>query len=85
MPRIARLDTPGLLNHVMIRGIERRKIFNDDQDRKDYFRAVSYNNKKFVLRVGRLLKLNPQPVVLSGKSLIEAGRKTLLADRRISV
>ncbi len=27
MPRIARLDTPGLLHHVMIRGIERRKIF----------------------------------------------------------
>ena len=33
MPRIARLDTPGLLHHVMIRGIERRKIFNDDKDR----------------------------------------------------
>ncbi len=24
-PRIARVDTPGLLHHVMIRGIERRK------------------------------------------------------------
>jgi predicted transcriptional regulator len=28
MHRIARLDTPGLLHHVMIRGIERRKIFD---------------------------------------------------------
>jgi len=27
MPRTARLDTPGLLHHIMIRGIERRKIF----------------------------------------------------------
>jgi hypothetical protein len=27
MPRIARLDAPGLLHHVMIRGIERRAIF----------------------------------------------------------
>ncbi len=26
MPRIARLDTPGLLHHVMIRGIERRLL-----------------------------------------------------------
>jgi len=33
MPRIARLDTPGLLHHVMIRGIERPKISWRDQDR----------------------------------------------------
>ncbi|RJP58939.1 MAG: transposase, partial [Deltaproteobacteria bacterium] len=36
MPRIARLDTPGLLHHVMIRGIERRKIFTDDKDRENF-------------------------------------------------
>ena len=34
MPRQARLDAPGLLQHVMARGIERREIFKDDQDRK---------------------------------------------------
>ena len=27
MPRLARLDAPGVLHHVMGRGIERRKIF----------------------------------------------------------
>jgi len=27
MPRLARLDAPGILHHVNIRGIERRKIF----------------------------------------------------------
>jgi hypothetical protein len=32
MPKIARIDTPGLLHHVIIRGIERRKIFDDDFD-----------------------------------------------------
>ena len=31
VPRTARLDTPGLLHRIMIRGIERRKIFNDDK------------------------------------------------------
>ena len=36
MPRLARLDTPGLLQHVMARGIERRKIFRDDKDRKSF-------------------------------------------------
>ncbi len=27
MPRLARLDAPGVLHHLMIGGIERRKIF----------------------------------------------------------
>ena len=36
MPRLARLDTPGLLQHVMARGIERRKTFRDDKDRKSF-------------------------------------------------
>ena len=34
MPRQARLDAPSVLQHVMALGIERRKIFWDDQDRK---------------------------------------------------
>ena len=33
MPRLARLDAPGVLHHVIIRGIERRKIFKDNKDR----------------------------------------------------
>jgi len=36
MPRQARLDAPGLLQHVIARGIERREIFKDDQDRKSF-------------------------------------------------
>jgi REP element-mobilizing transposase RayT len=36
MPRQARLDAPSTLHHVMIRGIERRKIVNNDMDRKDF-------------------------------------------------
>lgn len=34
MPRLARLDITGLLQHVIVRGIERRDIFNDDHDRR---------------------------------------------------
>ena len=33
MPRQARIDAPGALHHIIVRGIERRKIFRDDQDR----------------------------------------------------
>ena len=36
MPRLARLDAPGVLHHVMGRGIERRKIFLSDRDRNDF-------------------------------------------------
>ena len=33
MPRGPRLDAPGVVHHVMARGIERRRIFRDDVDR----------------------------------------------------
>ena len=58
MPRQPRLDAPGTLHHVMVRGIERRAIFRDDTDRAD-----------FVARLGRAggagglhrLRLGPPP------------------------
>ncbi len=36
MPRQPRLDGLGLLQHVMARGIERRKLFRDDKDHKSF-------------------------------------------------
>jgi len=36
MPRGPRLDAPGTLHHVILRGIERRRIIDDDEDR-EYF------------------------------------------------
>ena len=36
MPRLARLDAPGVLHHVIIRGIERRKIFKDNKDKDNF-------------------------------------------------
>lgn len=43
MPRQARLDAAGTLHHVIIRGIEKRHIVKDDEDRR-----------AFVLRLGSL-------------------------------
>lgn len=40
MPRQARLDSPGTLHHVMIRGIEKRRIVDDDTDRGDFVRRL---------------------------------------------
>ena len=36
MPRGPRLDAPGVLHHVMVRGIEGRLLFRDDADRQDF-------------------------------------------------
>jgi REP-associated tyrosine transposase len=36
MPRHARLDSPGTLHHVVVRGIERRQIVDDEADRADF-------------------------------------------------
>lgn len=36
MPRKARIDAPGALHHVIVRGIARRRIFDDDQDRSNF-------------------------------------------------
>ena len=40
MPRQARLDAPGTLHHVMLRGIERGAIVTDDADRHDFVRRL---------------------------------------------
>jgi len=36
MPRQARLDAPGTLHHVIVRGIERHRIVDDVADRKNF-------------------------------------------------
>ncbi len=68
MPRLARLDAPGVLHHVIIRGIERRNIFEDSKDRDNllkrlgellpptqiscYARVLLSNHAHFFLRTG---------------------------------
>ena len=36
MPRKARIDAPGALHHIIVRGINRRKIFYNEFDRDDF-------------------------------------------------
>jgi REP element-mobilizing transposase RayT len=40
MPRQARIDAPGALHHVIVRGIERGKIFRSDYDRKNFLNRL---------------------------------------------
>jgi len=41
MPRKARIDAPGALHHLIIRGIERRQIFRSDFDRENFLNRLS--------------------------------------------
>lgn len=41
MPRLARIDTPGLLQHIIIRGIERRNIFRNRYDYADFIERLA--------------------------------------------
>ena len=40
MPRLSRLDAPGVLHHVIGRGIERRKIFLNEKDYDDFIERL---------------------------------------------
>ena len=50
MPRKARIDAPGAIHHIIVRGIDRTAIFRDDKD---------YEN--FLLRFDRLLTESSTP------------------------
>jgi REP element-mobilizing transposase RayT len=51
MPRKARIDAPGALHHIIVRGIEKRNIFKDDKDRN-----------QFVKRLGDVLTESETPI-----------------------
>ena len=40
MPRKARIDAAGALHHIIVRGIERRRIFYDDNDRDNFLKRL---------------------------------------------
>jgi len=42
MPRKARLDAPGVLQHVIGRGIERRPIFSCDEDYEFFLKRLGH-------------------------------------------
>ena len=41
MPRGPRLDAPGILHHVMARGVDRHRLFRDDLDRNDFVQRLA--------------------------------------------
>jgi putative transposase len=51
MPRPLRIEFPGALYHVIVRGNERKAVFRDDADREDYLRRLAHYRKKFGFRL----------------------------------
>ena len=41
MPRKSRIDAPGALHHIIVRGIDRRRIFENDGDRDHFLSRLS--------------------------------------------
>jgi hypothetical protein len=76
MLRQARLDSPGTLHHVMIRGIEGRNIVDDGEDRRD-----------FVRRLGELATASGTAVfawaLMSNHALCGAPHKKCYVKRRV--
>ena len=80
MPRLARLDTPGVLHHVMGRGIERNDIFFENKDRDDFINRLSVLVEENALEVYAwtlmpnhfhlLLKTKNRPLSSSMKKLL---------------
>ena len=46
MPRQGRIDYPGTLHHIIGRGIERRRIFKEDKEKKELLRRIKLNLDK---------------------------------------
>jgi REP element-mobilizing transposase RayT len=64
MPRQARIDTPGALHHIMVRGIERKKIFRDNKarerfERKYELKAQGYNLDVLARRIAEIFDVTP--------------------------
>ncbi len=86
MPRTSRLDTPGLLHHVMIRGIERRKIFRDDKDREDFIERISFllPDTKTQCYAWALMSNHVHLLIRSGPSGISQFMRRLLTGYAVS-
>ena len=51
MARPLRVEFPGGLYHVIVRGNERKAVFRDDRDREDYLRRLAHYGQKLEFRV----------------------------------
>jgi REP element-mobilizing transposase RayT len=85
MPRQARLDAPGTLHHVMVRGIDGVAIFRDDQDRDDFLSRIGHLVESTGTRILAwvLMDNHVHLLLFSGPSGIAAFMRRLLTGYAI--
>ncbi len=82
MPRQARLDAPGTLHHVMVRGIERTDLFRDDKDRQEFLSRMSELSQSTKTRIPgwTLMGNHVHLVLLSGPEGLPRFMRRLLTE-----
>ncbi len=80
MPRQARLDIPGALHHIMVRGINKATIFKDDQDRSRFLDRLAQNviHTQSVVYAWVVMENHVHLLIRSGKPGISALMQRLL-------
>ena len=85
MPRQARLDAPGTLHHIIIRGIEGTPIFLNDQDRQNFLSRIDPLVDKTGARIlaWALMDNHVHLLMLSGPQGISKFMRSLLTGYAI--
>jgi len=86
MPRGPRLDAPGTLHHVIIRGIEKGLIVRDDEDRKNFIgrMGILAKNTGTAIYAWALMSNHGHMLVRSGKCGIPSFMRRLLTGYAVS-
>lgn len=80
MPRQARLDVPGALHHIMVRGINKANIFDDDQDKRRFLERLgdTVTDGQCTVYAWVLMSNHAHVLFKSGKDGISAVMRKLL-------
>ena len=80
MPRQVRLDVPGALHHIMVRGIDKCSIFRDDQDKTRFLERLgqTVSEGKCTVYAWVLMDNHVHILFKSGKDGISAVMRKLL-------
>ena len=80
MPRQARLDVPGALHHIMVRGIDKTNIFRDDEDKTRFLErlGLTVGEGKCTVYAWVLMDNHVHILFKSGKQGISAVMRKLL-------
>jgi putative transposase len=86
MPKQARLDAPGTLHHVIVRGIEKRRIVDDKKDQENFVKRMGEiaSNTSTTLYAWALLTNHAHILLRSGRKGLSGFMRRLLSGYAIS-